>query len=379
MLTPMRLALIAQGGFDAAGRDMVPALVWLVERLARRHDVHVFVLHYYREPRTYPLAGATIHDVGRVDGPPGLRRLRLAARLRRAIVAAGRFDVLHAYWGLPAALTADVGAALHVPVVTTLDSGELVACEDIGYGLQRRWLDRRAVARAIRRAARVTVSTAFMAGLPALGGIRPDIVPIGVDTQLFRAGAAPAGPPWRLLRVASLNQVKDYPTLLRALTVVAASLPSVHLDIVGADTLDGSIQRLAGELGLGGHVTFHGFQPTAALPAFYGRAHLHVLSSRHEAANVATLEAAASGVPTVGTDVGYVADWAAEGRSVAVPVADHHALAAAIAQVLQDTARRQQLAAAARAWTLAHDADWSAAAFERLYAAAARNKSEAGG
>src|SRR5262245_3301596 len=143
----MRIGLVVTGGFDASARDrVVPALLWLVERLARRHDVHVFVLHYHRAPSSYPLAGATVHDLGRVDGPPGLRRVRIAARLRRAVAAHGPFDLLHAYWGMPGVVATRAGRALRIPVVVTLDSGELVAIDDIRYGLQRRWLDRRAVA-----------------------------------------------------------------------------------------------------------------------------------------------------------------------------------------------------------------------------------------
>ena len=68
----MRIGLIVTGGVDRSGRERVtPALLWLIERLARRHDVHVFALHYYRAPCTYSLLGATVHDVGRVEGPAG--------------------------------------------------------------------------------------------------------------------------------------------------------------------------------------------------------------------------------------------------------------------------------------------------------------------
>ena len=355
----------------------MPALLWLVERLARRHDVHVFALHYYREPRTYPLLGATIHDLGRVGGPPGLRRLRVGARLRRAVQTCGAFDVLHAYWGLPAASATAVGRRLGTPVVVTLDSGELVAIDDIGYGLQRRWIDRRAIARALRDAARVTVSSGFMAAMPALDGTRVDVVPIGVDRHWFPPQAArPDGPPWRLIRVGSINRVKDYPTLVHAFARLRARSLDVHLDIVGADTLNGSVQALCRELHIDDRVTFHGFQPTDALAGFYARAHVHVVSSRHEAASVAMLEAASCGVPTVGTAVGYVADWSGDGRAVAVPVGDPDALACAIADLLQDRERRARIAEAARAWTLAHDADWTAAQFERIYAEVRSEKLE---
>jgi glycosyltransferase involved in cell wall biosynthesis len=375
----MRIGLVVTGGVDRSGRErVVPSLLWLIERLARRHDVHVFALHQYRDPCTYPLLGATVHDVGRVDGPTGLRRFRLRARLAAAVGAPasrGRFDVLHAYCGMPAGVVStQVGRRLGIPVLVSLDSGELVSLDDIRYGLQRRWIDRRAAARTIRDAARITVATDFMARMAPLAGARVDVIPMGIDTGSFptatRDGTS-GGPPWRLLRVASLNAVKDYPTLLQALARILHGGLDVHLDIVGEDTLDEAVQALARTLRVEGHVTFHGFRPTDALAAFYARAHLHVVSSRHEAASVAVLEAASTGLATVGTAVGYVADWTPD-RAVAVPVGDAAALADAIVALLHDPSRRQRIASAARAWTIAHDADWTAQQFERAYAEAVR-------
>jgi glycosyltransferase involved in cell wall biosynthesis len=376
MLMPMRIGLVVTGGVDRSGRErVVPSLLWLIERLARRHDVHVFALHYYREACVYPLLGATVHDVGRVEGPPGLRRFQLRRRLAAAIDAlapGGRLDVLHAYWAMPAgAIATSVGRRADIPVVATLDSGELVAIDDIEYGLQRRWIDRRSVKGVIRRAARVTVTTDRMKRLATAiaPDTRIDVVPIGVDPGEFRPAASPEGPPWRLLRVASLNRVKDYPMLLRALARLVPLFPGIHLDVAGEDTLDGSVQQLAMALGVGGHVAFHGFQPTDALASFYERAHLHLVSSRHEAAGIVVLEAAAAGVPTVGTEVGFLADWSRERaeRAVAVPVGDDAALAQAVVDLLRDRPRRERIAANARAWALAHDADWTARQFERIY------------
>jgi len=379
MLIRMRIGLVVTGGVDASGRErVIPTLLCLIEQLARGHEVHVFALHNYREPRTYALLGATVHDLGRVDGPPGLRLVRLRARLAAAVEARGHFDVLHAYWGMPAGVVSThVGRRFGVPVIVTLDSGELVALADIQYGLQRRWIDRRAIAAAVRAAARVTVATDYMARMPALDGVRVDVVPLGIDTRRFPAPDRADGPPWRLLRVASLNRVKDYPTLLRAFAAILTRVPDVHLDIVGEDTLNGSVQALSRTLGVDAHVSFHGFQPTDALGDFYSRAHVHVVSSRHEAAGVVMLEAAAAGVPTVGTAVGYAADWSSpepapvgSARAVAVPVGDPGALADAVIALLQDPGKRKRIVAAARPWALEHDADWTARTFERIYGAA---------
>lgn len=364
----MRLGLVVRGGLDASGRErVIPALLWLLERLAQRHEVHVFALHHEPTPRTYRLLGATVHDLGRLRAIRGAGRYLHARRLTRAIRAMGGVDVLHAYWALPAGLAA-TGAArrLRIPCVVTADSGEWATIPDIAYGLQRRWIDRHAVRMVMHRATAVTVCSHYMARLAAAHGVRPGVIPLGVDPPGVAPRAAPEGPPWRLVQVASLNRVKDHEMMLAALARVVLREPQVHLDIVGEDTLGGAAVRAARALGVDRFVTFHGFVPHDRLWAMYARAHLHVLSSRHEAAGVATLEAAAAGVPTAGTAVGFVADWA-PARAAAVPVGDAAALADTILALLADPAHRARLASAACEWTLAHDADWTAGAFDRLY------------
>lgn len=364
----MRIGLVVTGGVDRSARErVIPSLLWLIERLARRHELHVFALHHEAQPSTYPLLGATVHDVGRVQAPRGLRRRLQRARLTAALERINGVDVLHAYWALPAgAVTTSVARRFRLPSLVTFDSGELVAIPGAAYGLQRRWLDRRAVAATASRATRLTVCSCFMARLAAARGLRVDVVPLGVDSQAFPATARPEGPPWRLLRVGSINRVKDYPTLLHAMARIIAVRRDVHLDIVGEDTLGGTMQALSRRLNLDAHVTFHGFKPTDELAAFYARAHVHVVSSRHEAAEVVSLEASCAGVPTVGTAVGYVSDGA-PARAVAVPIADPDALAAATLALVDDPDWRRRIATAAREWALAHDADWTAARFEQIY------------
>jgi glycosyltransferase involved in cell wall biosynthesis len=364
----VRIGLIVTGGVDRSGRERVtPTLLWLIERLARRHEVHVFALFYYPKPCTYTLLGATVHDLGRVSRRFPARPWRVMNRLARAIDAVGPFDVLHAYMGIPALFGSHIARRRRIPLVVTLDSGELVRIDDIGYGLQRRWLQRRLLRQTLAIAAATTVSTRYMAAQPAIEGVRVEMIPIGVDTALFPPAERHDGPPWRLLRVASLNRVKDVPTLVETIRVLRDRDLDVHLDIVGEDTLDGAAQAHVRQQRLDDRITFHGWQPTDQLASFYAQAHLHVVSSRHEAAGVTSLEAACTILPTVGTCVGYVADWTPD-RAVAVPARNAGALADAIIALLRDPARRQRLAAEARRWTLAHDADWTASAFDALYA-----------
>lgn len=360
----MRIALVATGGFDRSGRErVIPALLWLVERLAHRHDVHVFVLQYHDAPCTYSLLGATIHDLGRPRGP-----IRQARALIHAMRGVGSLDVVHGYWATPAGVAAACAARrLGVASVVTLDSGELVSLPEFGYGLQRTWRGRTSVRLACRLATIVTVCSESMRTRARARGIDPRVIPFGVDRRWFESAAPRAeGPPWRLLQVASLNRVKDHTTLLQAVSRLRARGRDVRLDLVGEDTLGGELQRIASGLGFGEAVTCHGFQPTDRLRACYERAHLYVQSSRHEAAGVAVLEAAVAGVPIVGTRVGYVADFA-PARAVSVPAGDPDALGGAIDALLGDPSRRARLAEAAGRWAIEHDADWTAAELERLY------------
>jgi glycosyltransferase involved in cell wall biosynthesis len=120
------------------------------------------------------------------------------------------------------------------------------------------------------------------------------------------------------------------------------------------------MQWLAAELELGEHVTFHGFLPHRTLHPMMGRADVLLVSSRHETGPLVVLEAAVAGVPTVGTQVGHIADWAPD-AALAVPPGDPGALARATIDLLTNEDRRLGLAREAQARARREDADGTAA------------------
>jgi glycosyltransferase involved in cell wall biosynthesis len=364
----MRLGLVMIGGLHPSGREqVVPSWLALVERLARRHEVHAFVLDHLPQRQSYVLRGAHVHDLGRPARSARIGRWAQWRALRAALDRHGPFHLLHGFWADPAGLLSAAAARrLGVPSVVTFDSGELVALDDIEYGLQRTWRGRAAVARASRWATRVHVCSEHMQTLARNQAIAAVRVPLGVDpTVVGSTRGCTEGSPWRLLQVSSLNRVKDHAMLLECVAMVASEI-DVHLDLAGDDTLGGEAQRHAERLGIAHRVTFHGFVPNDHLAALRSRAHLYVQSSRHEAAGVAVLEAAAAGLPVVGTRVGYVADWSPT-AATAVDTGNPRALADAIVALLRNPARRREQAEAAQRFALEHDADWTAAEMERLY------------
>ena len=368
----MRIALVVPGGVDRSGRErVVPVLLALIERLARRHHVLVIAVEHYRDWVQYALLGATVVNLGRVTGAG--RAIQWMFRLRRMIAAlrshGKQFDVLHAFWaGSSATLSIAAGRLLRVPVVVSIGGGELVWLPDIAYGGQGSWPGRVKTSLVLRMADAVSAGSQY--ALKPLIEKRSDALwlPWGVDSKLFDGPPERSpGPPWRLLHVASINRVKDQASLLRAMRLVRDGQDDVTLDCIGEDTLGGHLQRLAVELGLGETVRFHGFKPLDAVVPFYRTAHLYLQSSLHESMAAAVLEAAAAGVPTVGTAVGLIAEMAPK-AALAVPVQNPEALAEGILTLLTHEEQRVRLGRAAQALARTYDADRTAAQFEAVYA-----------
>ncbi|MBC7869764.1 MAG: glycosyltransferase family 4 protein, partial [Chitinophagaceae bacterium] len=217
----------------------------------------------------------------------------------------------------------------------------LVGFHDLNYGLQRSAFSRWTVGQALYGADRVIVACTYAKGLIAQAGYRiPDeavhIIPLGVDMEIFMPNDVKPTLN-HLIHVASLVSVKDQATLLRAI----ARLEDVTLDIVGEGQEREKLTNLAAVLGISEKVNFVGNIPHLAMPPFYQRAVLHILTSRHEGLGMVTLEAAACGIPTISTAVGIVPDYPELG--VSLPVGDDAALATEIRYLLNQPEHRETL------------------------------------
>ncbi|MFC4527458.1 glycosyltransferase family 4 protein [Dyella halodurans] len=360
----MKLALVIPGGVDRTGdHRVIPALLALIERMARTHEVHVFALRQEPTAGRWELAGATIHNIG-----DGWTRLRAIAAIR-AEHRRAPFDLVHAIFSGACSLIAVVAAkSLRLPSLVHIAGGELVALREIAYGGRQNWKGRLQEACVLRGANAITAASApIIDSLQALG-LNARRVPLGVDLHRWPplAPRERSAGPARLIHVASLNRVKDQPTLLRALVALLEAGLEFQMDIVGMDTLQGEMQQLARQLGLERCVSFLGFKTQRELRPLMESADLLVMSSLHEAGPLVLLEAAVAGVPAVGTAVGHFAEWSPS-AALAVPVGDGDALANAIHRMLADEELRLGLARAAQRRAILEDADCTVQAFQALY------------
>jgi glycosyltransferase involved in cell wall biosynthesis len=325
----MKVAIVTPGFSAHEGDWCIPALRHYVSALARGADVHVFALRWPEQAGTYSVCGATVHAL---NGYKRMGRHALGLWQRAVLALADEhrrapLDVIHAFW---------------VRFILSLAGGELMGLPDIRYGLQllpgRKWL----VRLALWQADAVTVGSNYLYDLARTQCAPRKLVriPLGVDTAFF--SPAPSGESTSLaksivLNVGSLYPVKGQATIVRAM----AQVPGAELQIVGEGPLKTELQALASGLGLAGRVKFVGAVEHSALPALYRAAHVFVQASRHEAQGMALLEAAACGVPSVGTAVGALPEIGRVARTEAE-------MAQRLNELLADGVGRQSAGQAAR-------------------------------
>ncbi len=251
-----------------------------------------------------------------------------------------------------------------------LDNGELFSVRQ-----------RRLARWGIRLGARFTsVSEAGRRQLQDQAGVPPHLVEVianGVDLTRFSVPQSTARRRVRrVLRfgesdlavgiVGSLSAVKGHKVLLDALVRASAAVPSLTACIVGDGPQRSSLQEKAHSAGLADRVRFTGWREGVArlLPAM----DLYVCSSLSEGMNNALLEAMASGLPVVATDVGDNARVIRDEVDglIAAP-GSIESLAVAIVRLARDSGTRREFAVAARRRVESFDFRQTVAAYERYY------------
>lgn len=136
------------------------------------------------------------------------------------------------------------------------------------------------------------------------------------------------------LAMGRLNKLKNYPLMLRAFKRVSEKIPSAHLSIAGSGPLEAELKALTDELQLSEKVTFLG--NVTDIPTLLSQKSVLLLSSVSEACPMVILEAMASGVPTVATDVGGVPELISD-NGIVVPSEDEEAFAEAMIKITENT------------------------------------------
>jgi len=305
----------------------------------------------------------------RVERIPGgnvsfipLRYQRARAGLRQ-MVAQWRPDVLWAANGMATRVAGTLLDGLSLPLIGTVHG------TDVARRLPGRtpwtWLESVPQRRFYSRARRLLTNSGFTRQLLVGKGVDPakvQVVHLGVELPLgveeARATAPGRHPEWQgrplLLTVGRLVQQKGHRLLIRAMRQVADQVPGVLHLIVGDGPERPALARQIGELGLKKNVLLLGRVSEETLCDCYALAWAFALTSHEvksyvEGMGLVFLEAAAWGVPAVGTRHGGISEAIAEGQTgFLVPPGQPEEIARQLSGLLGDEGYCRQLGRQAR-------------------------------
>jgi glycosyltransferase involved in cell wall biosynthesis len=285
-----------------------------------------------------------------------------------------RVDVIHAHTLYPAGYVATRlrVARLRRPLVLTPHGIDINTAPDQGYGMR---LDNRLRAKidvALDRCDRVTaISEGVFDALVRAGVPTTKISKVGNGVDLKRFHGSPRSDVRRwlgvpenanlILTVGNYTPLKGHEDLIRAMPAVLAKAPFAYAVIVGKGTEH--LATLAESLGVSSHVRLPGSisgpighyddsdQPDQ-LADLYRSATVYVSVSNREGAeglSLSVLDAMASGLPVIGTDITGNRDVIKNQKNgLLIPPGDTQSLAAAISRLVSDTPLQQAYGNAAR-------------------------------
>lgn len=275
-----------------------------------------------------------------LDPPVGGSSLRALQAFKRYL-GARRPAILHTHNPMPHQYGAIVRLVAPVPVLVHTKHGRNVL-----RSAKARWLERLA-GRLTDAVVPVSDDTAEIARTrDRVPSERIRVIRNGVDLGNF-GSHCDRSPTYHVVHVARLNTIKDQTTLLHAARLVADAEPRFRLDVVGDGEKRPSLEALSQQLHLGEVVTFHGQH--GDIRPFLAGADIFVLSSLSEGVALTLLEAMASSLPVVATNVGGNREVVVPGETgLLVPARDPRALADGMLQLLADPERARRMGTAGR-------------------------------
>lgn len=275
-----------------------------------------------------------------------LLKLELATFLRpSAIVVMGSMNLL------PFGLSRNISRARLIPVLTS----------EIGYEVQRMPQPFQMIFRGLFRTTLnhsstvLTLSKRIRRELIDQYRIDPSKIMIyrykmsnifhPQDSKDIKAILNPNGPV--VLTLCRISPEKGLEFLIEAARDIVNKVPNVRIVIKGSSNNQkyrDKLTKLVHQYSLESHLVFLEFSPYSEVPKFLSASDVLVLPSISEGLPTVLLEAMATGIPVVATNVGGVPDIIEDGRNgLLVSPGKSRALAEAVVRLLRDSGLRKRL------------------------------------
>jgi len=294
---------------------------------------------------------------------PGFLAAMALALTRRA----KEFDIIHAHWSICGAIAVLTQQFHHRPVITTLRGAD----QHAGQGWPYSWIHRKALeCSAFTVSVSVTFAQQICRTYPHIKR-RLQVIPNGVTDHFYVINdkLRPKAPPFKILFIGSLIPRKGCEIALKALADLSDE-EKTSLTIVGDGPERNNLQQQALSAGIADKVHFTGSIPPQEIVHFIKQHHLLLLPSYHEGRPNVVLEAMASAMPVVASDIDGNRELVREGiNGWLFPSGDYRKLSALLLTILQGKKDIHGAGRAGREWMRDQGLTWekTADSYIKLY------------
>ena len=251
-----------------------------------------------------------------------------------------RCNMIHAHWAIPTGIIGVlVGTLLRKPLIVTIHGS------DLRMALERRGFLRKLFAYVCENAIHVNcVSEVQKKQIEQLGIIseKVSVIPMGVDEAFLEMRKNRKielnKHPFIIISNRNLLPIYNVSLLVRAIPIVLKDEPETKFLIAGDGSEKQNLEREVENLNLGASVQLLGRVAHKDMPKLLAQADIYVSTSPYDGTSVSLLEALATGVFPVVTDIPSNREWISDGdNGFLVPKENENLLARKIVEAIRDS------------------------------------------
>jgi len=246
----------------------------------------------------------------------------------------GRYDLIHAFFGIPC------GAIAHrfrkeIPYIVSLRGSDVPGFNE-RFSFQYIFL-KPIIRRVWWNAAAVIANSQGLKelALKTDGDARIDIIYNGVNVEDFSPRNERENGDIIILSVARLIKRKGIDDLIRAVPAIVEEHKNIKLRIIGEGNMENELKALAQKLEVSKYIDFLGYVPHNEISNYHSSSDIFVLPSKNEGMSNTILEAMASGLPVITTDTGGTRELI-NNNGFIVPMKDSEAIKEVIIKYIKN-------------------------------------------
>jgi len=199
----------------------------------------------------------------------------------------------------------------------------------------------------MKRAVKIVVPSHYLKKVFSEYGFHCEVIPNIVNLERFMPNTATScktGSRFTLIVTRNLEPIYGLPTAIKALALAADKIPNIELLIAGTGPEKKRLQNLSKRLGVDDKVRFVGRLGPGEIERFYQGADIMLNPTTVDNMPNSILEALASCVPVISTNVGGVPYMVEHDHTaLLVPVNNEEEMARQIVRLYQDSKLREKL------------------------------------